>query len=288
MKNIPYYPGCTHRTVGSHLEGSGKPVFRELGFELTEMNEWVCCGTVSGLSDDSHFHQIAPVRNLARVEATGNDTILTFCAMCYNALSQANLSVREDRERLENINRYMDDEPNYYGGVDVMHALQFLRDEVGYAEISRAVSRPLRGLRVAPYYGCLLLRPAGVGIDNPESPRIMSDLLRSLGAEVIYDPRAVQCCGSYHTVDRKEAVIGRVREIVTSFRRRGADMIVLSCPLCNFNLERRQGLLEIEPLPAVYFTQLMALAMGLDEHCFFERNYIDPRPLLRRRGLLEW
>lgn len=287
MKSIPYFPGCTHLTVGTHLERSGKSVFRELGFELVEMDEWVCCGTVSGLSDDSYFHQVAPIRNLARVEAAGSDTLLTFCAMCYNTLTQANLSVKEDRERLDNINQYMDDEPDYHGGVNVMHALQFLRDEVGFSDISEMVSRPLRGLRVAPYYGCLLLRPPGVGIDNPESPRIMSDLLRSLGAEVIYDPRAVQCCGSYHTVDKKEAVIRRVGEIVTSFRRRGADIIALSCPLCNFNLERRQELLGIEPLPVVYFTQLMAMAMGLEEHCHFESNYIDPRPLLRQKGLLE-
>lgn len=286
MTGIAYFPGCTHLTNGRNMESSGKAVMLALGYELEEMPEWICCGTVFGLSDDDLYHQIAPVRNLARIENNGDSRVVTTCAMCYNTLARANNLVKGDGEKLEIINRFMDEEPDYGGDVDVFHLAQFLRDEVGLDAIAERVTRPLDGLMVSPYYGCMLLRPGEISIDKMESPTIMSDIIEALGARSIRDPLSAQCCGSYHTVDKKEAVARRASEIICSSRSRGAEVIALSCPLCEFNLDDRQRLLDAEGMPVLYFTELMALAFGLDESCDFDDHFVDPRPILRERGLL--
>lgn len=286
MKHIAYFPGCTHNTNGRNMESSGKAVLETLGYQLEEMPEWICCGTVFGLSEDDLFHQVAPIRNLARVENAGDDTLITMCAMCYNTLGRANLLVRKNEVALEALNRFMDDEPDYHGKVDVIHLTQFLKDEVGFDEISSKVKRPLAGLKVMPYYGCLLLRPEEVSIDNMEDPTIICELLESVGIQSIKGSYISQCCGSYHTVDKKEAVARRASEIISSARKRGADMIALACPLCEFNLDDRQRLLSNNGMPVLYFTELLALAFGLKDSCDFDEHYVDPRPLLREKGLL--
>lgn len=287
MKQITYFPGCTHQTTAKHLEDSARAGLLELGYELEEMPEWTCCGTVYGLASDDVMHQVSPIRNLTRVEATGSNRVVSICAMCYNTLHQANELVRGDPEKLENVNEFMDEEPDYQCTVEVTHLLEFLRDDIGFDQIKEKTNRPLEGLRVAPYYGCLLLRPNGAAIDDPEQPKVMQEFLEALGAEPVDDPRATHCCGSYHTVGREDIVAERAREIISSARGRGADVIALSCPLCEFNLDDRQKLLEDDgEMPILHFTQLLALALGREEDCRFDLHYVDPRPVLREKGLL--
>jgi len=286
MREIAYFPGCTHLSTAEHFEKSALSVFEALGWTLKEKFSWICCGTVHGLSTDNLMQNVAAVRNLARAEASGVKRLLTNCAMCYNTLKQANELVKENEEALRNLNEFMDDEPDYHGNVEVIHSLQLLR-EIGTEEIEKRVVRPLEDLRVAPYYGCLLLRPRSVAIDNPERPRIMEEILKPAGAEVVWDPKLKICCGSYHTVEKKEIVISRIEEIISAAKRRGADVIAVTCPLCEFNLDKRQKFLNSEGIPVLYFTQLLALAFGIEESCLFEKHHVDPRPLLRERGLLK-
>jgi heterodisulfide reductase subunit B len=285
MKEIAYFPGCTHLHTASHFERSALSVFEALGWRLVEKFNWICCGTVHGLSTDNLMQNVSAVRNLARAESAGARRIVTNCAMCYNTLKQANEMVKRDEDALKNLNEFMDDEPDYRGGVEVLHSLQLLR-EIGLDEIEKRVVKPLEGLRVAPYYGCLLLRPREVAIDNPERPKIMDEVLKAIGAEIVRDARLKYCCGSYHTVDRKEIVLSRIDEIISAVRRRGADLIAVACPLCEFNLDKRQKFLNKGGLPVLYFTQLIALAFGKEEDCLFEKHHVDPRPLLKERGLL--
>ncbi|RKY77856.1 hypothetical protein DRQ07_08230 [candidate division KSB1 bacterium] len=170
--------------------------------------------------------------------------------------------------------------------------MELLR-ELDFSKVSEKVKNPLKGLKVSPYYGCLMLRPKEVGIDDPESPTIQADLLGAIGADVIDNPFKTRCCGSYQTVRDKYTVAELAYDIITRARKNGAEMITSSCPLCLFNLADRQKEVmelhpEFEPMPVLYFTQLMALAFGLDEKYFgFEDNFIDPRPLLREKGLLK-
>lgn len=286
MKEIAYFPGCTHLSTAKHFEMSSSEVFRALGYELVEKFSWVCCGTVHGLSTDNLMQNLAAVRNLTRAEASGVRELVTNCAMCYNTLKQANEMVRRDSEVLKNINEFMDEEPDYSGGVEILHSLQLLL-KIGVEEIERRVVKPLDSLRVAPYYGCLLLRPRDIAIDNPERPRIMEEILRATGAEIIHDSRLRYCCGSYHTVDRKEIVVSRISEIISAARRKGADIIAVACPLCEFNLDKRQKYLSSERIPVLYFTQLLALAFGNEDSCLFEKHFVDPIPLLKERGVLD-
>jgi heterodisulfide reductase subunit B len=282
---IPYYPGCTLKSTAKNFENTTLDVSEALDIELVELPRWNCCGTVYSLASDDLMHQLAPIRNLIRVQEMGFDKVTTLCSMCYNTLEQANQLVKNDPEKLEKMNSFMDLEEDYKGTVNVIHYLTLLK-EVGFDNIP--VTTPLKGLTVVPYYGCLLLRPEEVSIDNPEAPTIMTELLTALGADVVDHPYKLECCGSYHTVDYKEIVCEKTYSILHSAWKRGAEAVVLSCPLCEFNLDFRQKDLEKElaPMPIFYFSQLLALSMGLDGNLGFDQHYVNPEPLLKEKGLL--
>lgn len=287
---IPYFPGCTLKTAALNFEDSAVASAAALGIELVELPKWYCCGTVYSLASDDLIHQLAPIRTLLRVKEAGGDRVVTLCAMCYNTLKRANQLIREDEEKREKINSFMyEEETDYNGEVEVYHLLQLLRDDIGFEKLRERVKNPLKGLGVAPYYGCLLLRPPEVGLDDPEEPRVLEDLLRSTGAEVVDHPFKTECCGSYNTVDRVDLVADRTREIVGSAIKRGAELLVTSCPLCQFNLDNRQKDVaeahsDFNGIPVLYFTQLLAVALGLDEKALrFDLNYIDPLPLFEEK-----
>jgi heterodisulfide reductase subunit B len=288
---IPYYPGCSLKNQAKNFEASGIAAAGALGIELEELPRWNCCGTVYSLTSDDLMRQVAPTRNLIRVQESGADKMAVLCAMCYNTEKRASLRVRRNPEDLKKLNAFMDEEEDYRGEVEVFHLLELLRDEVGFDKIKQTAKRPLKGLRVAPYYGCMLLRPREAGIDDLGRPRIMEDLLTALGAEVVDHPYKSHCCGSYHTVDNPEIVARRAHAILSSIIEHGGEMVALSCPLCKYNLDDRQELTgqlypDFSEIPVVYFTQLMALAFGLDDATGFDGHYVDPRPLLAEKGLL--
>ncbi|RLG48568.1 MAG: heterodisulfide reductase, subunit B [Thermoproteota archaeon] len=288
---FPYYPGCTLKAQAKNFEISALTTCAYLGIELEELDKWNCCGTVYSLATDDLMKQVAPIRVLIRAMEKGQNELVTLCAMCYNTLARANLLVRADEEKMEKLNSFMDDEPDYDGSVRVLHLLQVLKDIIGFEIIMQKVVRPLKGLRVSPYYGCLLIRPKGVAIDDPRDPRILEDLLSALGTDVIGTPERATCCGSYLTIDRKEVVADNAYRIIMASVERGAELLVTSCPLCFFNLDSRQKEAkklhpEMKQVPIVYFTQLMALAFGLEDSLGFESHYVDPRPVLKEKGLL--
>ena len=285
-----YFPGCTLKTSAKNLEKSAFAVMEKLGHELKEMDDWVCCGVVASLSDDDLMRHLAPLRSLIHVEDQGEDKVITLCDMCCNTLKQTNLRVKEIPDDLETLNSFMDRENDYKGTVTVYHFLEFLRDEVGFATIKKMVKNPLSGLKIMPYYGCMLLRPREVAIDDREDPRIMSDLLSALGAEVVENPFTIECCGSYHTIENKEIVSNRAHRITNFAIERDADAIMLSCPLCRFNLDVRGKEAEkiykgYKQIPIYYYTQLIAIALGLDPKvCGFEEHAVDPNLLLKKKG----
>ncbi len=289
---ISYYPGCTLKTAAANLESSAIATAALLGVDLIELERWNCCGGVYSLAKDDLMHQVAPIRNLVHAQQAGSERIVTLCAMCYNTLKRANFLVKGDEEKRGKINNFMDREEDYQGGVRVLHMLELLRDEIGVERITKAVTRKLDGLRVAPYYGCLLLRPADIGVDDLEEPTIMRQILECTGLEGIDIPYKTECCGSYHTVNQVDVVVDRTRDILDSAVKRGADAVAVSCPLCFFNLDRRQKELKevhrgFTGIPIFYFTQLLAIALGAGaEKCGFELHHVNPIPLLERRGFI--
>ena len=289
---LSYYPGCTLKTKAKNLEDSAIAAMEALGMELVELPRWNCCGTVYSFAGDEELHQLAPVRNLIRVKETGSDKVATLCSFCYNTLKRADLLVRNNPDKMHTLNTFMEEEIDYQGDVDVVHLLEVLRDDVGWDAIAEKVQKPLEGLKVAPYYGCTLLRPEDIAIDDVERPTIMHDLLKTIGCNVVDFPYATECCGSYQIISNPDFVSQRAWDILSSAVRRKADAIVLTCPLCDANLGQTQKEFiekrsDFTGIPILYFTQLLALALGLDpEVCRFELNYVDPRPLLESKGLL--
>ena len=286
-----YYPGCTLKTSAKNLESSAKAIMEKLGHELVEMKDWNCCGVVSSLTDDDLMRHLAPMRNLIHVEDEGEEKVVTLCDMCCNTLKQTNLRVKDKKDDLETLNLFMDKENDYKGTVTVYHFLEFLKDEIGFDVIKKMVKKPLKNLKVMPYYGCYLLRPREVAIADAEEPTIIADLMKALGAQVIDSPFKIECCGSYNTVEQKDVVSRRAYHISNFAKERDADAIVLSCPLCRFNLDQRgkdaeQLFKGYKQIPVFYYTQLMAIALDIDpEVNGFDQHVVNPVKLLKNKGV---
>ena len=234
-----------------------------LGYEVEEIPRWNCCGTVYSLAQDDLMRHVGPVRNLVRVQGMGEKRVLTLCAMCYGTLTRSARFVQEP-ERLERINAFMDTEDDFRGGIEVVHLLTLLRDEVGYEKLASQVKRSLDGLKVATYYGCVLLRPREFAVDDPERPEVMERVVEAMGGTPTVFPERMECCGAYLTVGRSDVVADRAGRILRSARGNGADLVVTTCPLCQFNLDERRPA-GAPSLPVLYLGQILAWAMGVDE-----------------------
>ncbi len=290
---IAYFPGCTLKASAKNFEDSALASAQALGIEMVELPRWTCCGTVYSLASDDLMHHIAPIRNLLRVAEAGYDKVVTLCAMCYNTLKMSNLRFRQNPEDRDKITQFMYEEKIQYDGkVEVYHLLELLRDTVGFEAIEKQVKKPLKGLRVSSYYGCTLLRPKEAAIDDPEKPQLLGRLLTALGAEVVDFPYNIECCGSYLTVNKIDFIAQRTKEIIGQAQSLGAELMVQSCPLCDFNLSGRQKeagkqYSDFKPMPTLYFTQLLALALGTNGKSLrFDLNYVNPEPLLAKKGLI--
>ncbi len=290
---IGYYPGCTLKTKARNLEDSALAALKELGVEAVELPRWNCCGAVYSLADDDLIHLIAPVRDLIRAKEAGHDTLLTLCSMCYNTLARANDIMKNDPEKAKTLNMFMDEEPDYDGSVKVVHMLDFLRDEYGWDKLKEKVKVPLDGIKVGPYYGCTLLRPKEVALDKVDRPTIFREFMETLGAEVIDYPMATQCCGSYQVLGAPDVTLKISHDIITDAMANGAEVLALTCPLCDFNLGKRQDLMigkfeGAKDMPAFYFTQLLAVALGLPmKACHFDLNRASALNILKEKGLIK-
>jgi heterodisulfide reductase subunit B len=299
---IPYFPGCTLNTKAKGFDLAGRASAKALGFELDELPQWNCCGATFPLAVDNELALIGPARILIDAQKQGPQ-LATLCSICYNVLKRTNRFLRDSEEKRERINLFV--EEDYDGEVRVLHLLELLRDELGFEALRERVVRNLDGIKVAPYYGCLLLRPQEeIGLDDADEPTILHDLLVSLGCEVIDFPNKTECCGSYLTVSAADAAEELAYAILRSATDEGAEIVATSCPLCQFNLDYRQGktttrtasvrrtrshreCASLSTVPVLYFTQLLSIALGLDTTDYgFQEHYVDPRPLLRQRGLI--
>jgi heterodisulfide reductase subunit B len=290
---LSYYPGCTMKNHARNFEESTLFSLQELGVEVEELKRWNCCGTVYSLSADEVMHQVAPVRNMIRAKEAGADQLMTACSMCYNTLKRANARARANPEQLSRMNAFMYDEPiDYQGDVEVVHALEVVRDQIGFDAVKKKVVKPLKGLKVACYYGCLLVRPREIAFDDSENPTVLEKLVAVLGGTPVEFSHKMECCGAYQTVDKPEIVADKTYQILTAAREQGANIVAVSCPLCAFNLDHRQEVtLQIHPdlhtMPIVYFSQLMAIALGGDESVLrLDLHHTPPGPLLTESGLL--
>jgi heterodisulfide reductase subunit B len=290
---ISYFPGCTLKNHAKNFEDSAICALNNLGIEVQELDRWNCCGTVFSFATDDLIHHLAPIRNLIRVKEQDSDKVMTLCAMCYNTLKRSNLRMQKDKESLDIINDLMYRENvKYEGDVTVYHLLELLKDGIKFENLAAKVVKPLKKLKVASYYGCLLVRPKEIGFDDQENPTILDNLMEALGADPIDFPYKTECCAAYQTVDKPEVVADRTYQILTSAQNQGAEVVVVSCPLCAFNLDNRQKHTlkkypEFKHIPILYFTQLLAIALGCPEETLrLDLHYVDPKPILKEKALI--
>jgi heterodisulfide reductase subunit B2 len=277
-----YYPGCSLHSTGLEYGLSTRAVFKHLGLQLIEVPEWNCCGASSAHAIDHQLAAALPARNLAIAQQAGYDLVAP-CAACFNRLKGADYLMRtnlEARAELEALIGF-----KYSGEIAIRPLMAVLYEDYGTQQLAGNIHRPLQGLKVVPYYGCLLVRPPQITqFDNPEDPRVMGELLATAGAQVLPWSYATDCCGGGLSISRSSLVKDLVGKLAFHAREAGAEAVVTACPLCQVNLEMRQD--GSHKLPVFYFTELIGLALGLPESAkWWKKHLIDPRPLLSSLGL---
>jgi heterodisulfide reductase subunit B len=284
---LAYYPGCSLHGTEPEYDESLRAVVEALGIAIAEIPDWNCCGASSGHTTDHLLGVALPARNLALAEAAGFDRLLAPCAACYNRLAAAHLAVAEDASLAGQM-------PDILGrpfanSVEVMSVATLLRDTAPtiaeMAAAPRQTPNPLVGVKLAAYYGCLLVRPPELsGGDDPEQPMFMDEVIEACGAEAVDWNMKVECCGGAFSVSRTSSVLRMGRAIIEDARRAGAEAIVVACPLCHTNLDLRQKAMESrgQPrIPVLFITQVVGLALGLaPDSLGLKRHFISTQPLL--------
>ena len=279
-----YYPGCSLHSTGLEYGLSTRAVFKHLGLELTELEDWNCCGASSAHVFDHELALALPARTLYQAQEFNRDLVIP-CAACYNRLKGADNALRNDsamRSELESTLGF-----KYTGAVAVRPVLAVLAEDVGVGRISAETNRPLHGLKVVTYYGCLLVRPPEIAqFDDPDNPQVMAELLRAVGAEVMPWSHATDCCGGSLSLSRSDVVQNLVGKLAERAREAGADAIATACPLCQVNLECYQKQVNREfgtdfNIPVLYFTQIVGLAFGISpKRLGIGTEFVSATPIL--------
>lgn len=261
METFTYYPGCTLRTKAKELDAYARASANALGIALEEPDDWQCCGGAYTTARDEIATKLSAVRVLNSAKEQGR-ALITVCSACHNVIKQTNHDIANDEEMAAKVNRYLGLDEPYSGETTVYHYLELLRDVVGFDKLKEKVVSPLKGRKIAAYYGCLLLRPGKVlAMDDPENPTIMEDFIRAIGGTPVIYAQRNECCGGYITLEDKAQAAKRSGAVIASAKDMGAEMIITACPLCLYNLKKNSG----SDLPVYYFTELLAGALGLKE-----------------------
>lgn len=267
MLNYAYYPGCSLEHTASPYDKSVRAAFKALGIGLHEIEDWNCCGATMYMSVKKIVGYSISARNLALAQNMGMQ-ICAPCSSCYTILRKANRHIAWDPKERVKINEALKAaDLSYDTLVEVRHPLDILVNDFGLDAISSRVTVPLKGVRVAPYYGCQIVRPHGY-FDDVDDPVKMDQLLSALGAEVADYPCKVRCCGGMLMTTREDIALALNLKLLEAAVENNADMIATLCPLCQMNLEAYQKKINSAfgrdfHLPIVYFSHLLGLALGV-------------------------
>lgn len=261
-----YYPGCSLEGMNKAYDKSARAVSKSLGIDLTELNDWNCCGASAYMSIQELRAHLLSARNLALAEKEKKD-LAVVCPACLTTLTKSNRYMGEDPKLRRTIaSALRAANLQYLGTVKVRHLLEVIVRDIGEQEVKARVSRPLSDLKVAPYYGCQFTRPFG-DFDDKESPVMLDTLLKWLGAEPVNFPLKAKCCGGMLMTTNEPIGLGLVRSLLDCAVQNGAECVATICPLCHITLEAYQGNVNKKfatsyKLPTFYFTQLMGVAFG--------------------------
>lgn len=293
-----YYPGCSLERNAGAYHTSLMAVSTQLGVELAEVDDWNCCGATEFIAVNRLRAYALVGRNLALAAhqtngADGPATLVAPCSACFLNLSKVDCYLSESPTLAQSVNEALAAGGLHYepGSVRVRHLLDVMINDVGYEQIAARVRRPLHGLRVAPYYGCLVVRPGFQGrFDDPEYPTSLDRLMRTLGATVVDFPLKAHCCGGHMTQISRDVALELIRRLLKNAADYQADMIVTLCPMCQLNLDAFQesvnGMFGTNyQIPILFFTQLMGLAFGLPPASVgIGKEFVDARPALAKIG----
>ena len=256
-----YFPGCTLKTKGVRLDACARTAALALGFTLEELPEWQCCGAVYPMARDEIATRLSSVRALTAAREVG-EPLVTLCSACHHVIKRVNGDMKHDADIRAKVNNYLNLDEPYAGETEVLHYLEVLRDKIGWDAVKAAVNKPLTGMKIGAYYGCMLLRPSReMQFDDPENPKMLEDFIRAIGAEPVVYAQRNECCGGYMAVENKAYAAKQAQKIMDNASAQGAELLITACPLCSYNLLHNTD----GALPVVYFTELLAEALGCGE-----------------------
>lgn len=267
MKEYAYYPGCSLEKMAVSYHLSAVETTRKLGIKLRELEDWSCCGATAYSGIDELLAYTLSARNLAIAEKTGLDFVAP-CSACYKNMYFTAAHMRRDADLADHVNFALEeDNLHFSGNINVRHLIEVYVTEVGLEEIKSKVTRPLEGVRVAPYYGCQIMRPRK-DHEDVEQPQFFEELLSTIGATPINYPLKMRCCGGSLIISSRTAALSMARNLLQSAVDGRADVIATTCPMCQVNLECYQQQVNQEfgtnfSVPVMYFTQLIGLAFGV-------------------------
>jgi len=286
VKYYTYFPGCSAEATARGLGLSIQAIAKPLDIELIELDDWTCCGSTPYGSLDKPESIAAVARNLALAEKTGLD-LVTPCSSCFITLHGANLELKHNPKLMEQVNKALAVvKLEYHGNVRVRHLTEVLVNDVTTEVIASRVQWGLNGLKVAPYYGCQLVRP-DYSFDDPESPQSLDRLVESLGGEAVPYPLKNRCCGGSLIISEEDLALGLIRKLLDSAVESGAQCITTPCPLCQTNLDAYQSRVNRRfktdfNLPILFITQLIGLTLRIDPISLgLNRNIVSPNEALK-------
>jgi heterodisulfide reductase subunit B len=285
-----FFPGCSLESSAAEYKVSAELVAGSLGLDMEEIPDWICCGSTPAHMADELLSIALPSYSLQIAKGMNTDGVLVACASCYSRLRAANRALASDPAKREALAKVLG--RPYSGDVPVRHLIEVVLESMDRSDLKEKITQRLTGLRVADYYGCLLVRPPkATGFDDPEDPQALDRIARAVGAEPVEWRYKVECCGAALAFSQADIVRKLAGEILRDAKDSGADMVVVACPLCHSNLDLRQRetekFLGIDlEVPVLYFTQLLGLALGHSAHSLgLHKHTIDPVPTLKKLGI---
>jgi succinate dehydrogenase cytochrome b subunit len=291
MRTVAYYKGCLASLSAKELDTSTQALAPKVGLELIELEAVTCCGAgdIHEAEPDYYLHLNA--RILAYAEATGADTLMTICNVCTLNLRQANHALQGDSELLARVNENLVTvgAPPYSGGVEVMHFLWLIAAGEGYELLQGAAHKGLKGLKIAPFYGCQILRPSKLlGFEDPDRPESLERIITACGGEPIDYPAKIKCCGFPIIQAREDVALAELIQPIEQAREAGADAMVTPCPLCHLSLDAWQSKLREQTgkdfqMPILHLSQLVGVAAGIDgSDLKFKRHVVSVEPVTEK------
>jgi succinate dehydrogenase / fumarate reductase cytochrome b subunit len=290
VKKVAYYKGCLASLSAKELDTSTQALAPKVGYELVELDSVTCCGAgdIHEAEPDYYLHLNA--RILSYAESTGCDTLMTVCNVCTLNLRQANYQLQIDEDLRKRINDNLEQVgvPRYSGKVEVKHFLWLIAGE-SFGQLQTVAHKGLKGLKIAPFYGCQILRPSKLmGFEDPDKPSSLERIIEACGGEAIDYPAKIKCCGFPIIQAREETALAELIQPIEQAMEAGADAMVTPCPLCHLSLDAWQSKLKKQTgrdfaMPILHLSQLVGVAAGLtDSELKFRRHVVSVDPVIEK------